>query len=508
LIPLIWLARAQTHGGDGPLHLMSHASGASLFLGVYAELVVGLRVWSKMLSRRIGGDALGRSLHRFNVAIEAAKYFVPAWLMIGIYGGLGWGATIDGFLKHPFFDQTILPKLLVGVAPALLAWMGLWWADYPAERAMRESQLALDLDQGLPVHSPPTFSTIFLNNFRLQILFTLGPILMVLLAHDLVTAALAAAHVAHAEDIGSATMLVAVGLIYLLSPELLRRTIPTERLPDSPLRRRLESLCRRAGIRYRDILVWKTRSSLGNAMVMGLFPRVRYVLMSDLLLERMTDDKIEAVFAHEMGHAAHRHLWWYVAYFALFIAIVAGPVAWILNLTVRHLPSTWLAIEGGQSLGSLIMTLIAMGIFVLTFTFFSQRLERQADVFAARMMQLEQPAIGAGEPLPPRFADTYVGEYGAGLFASALREVAHINRMPLRGGNWLHGSIQSRMNYLYNLSGDRARTTQFDRKMGRLFVVLLLSLAMCGTWGAMQTLQGPQADTNCMPIGNDRAQQR
>ena len=60
---------------------------------------------------------------------------------------------------------------------------------------------------------------------------------------------------------------------------------PTQPLPANwPLRRRMEALCRRAELKYRDILLWRTNSSMGNAMVMGLFPRVRYIFLSDLLL--------------------------------------------------------------------------------------------------------------------------------------------------------------------------------------------------------------------------------
>jgi len=326
---MIWMSRSATPGVDGPLYVSSRRVGVAIFLGVYLEMVVGLRLWSVRLARRIGGRGLGRSMDRFNRAMEIAKYFVPVWLGVAVYGGLQWGGAVDHltrFLNHGPFRGLEFPQLVIGVGPALLAWIGLWWADYPAERAFREQSMVLDIDQGLSVHEPPSFATVFQNNFRLQILFMLGPVLMILLSHDLVTLLLAVSHVRHADNLGMATMPIVAGLIYLFGPELLRRAVPTERLPDSPIRRRLENLCRRAKIRYRDILVWKTSNSLGNAMVMGLFPRVRYILMSDLLLERMTDDQIEAVFAHEMGHVVHRHLWWIVAYLVLFFGVAAGPL--------------------------------------------------------------------------------------------------------------------------------------------------------------------------------------
>jgi STE24 endopeptidase len=222
--------------------------------------------------------------------------------------------------------------------------------------------------------------------------------------------------------------------------------------------------------------------------------------MSDLLLERMTDDQIEAVFAHEMGHVVHRHLWWFVAYMVLFFGVAAGPLSWALDVLANHLPIAWRAMEGAESVGSLLQASLLFVVFFVPFTRFSQRLERQADVFAARVIQMNQPPPGAQALLPPRFSSTFVGEYGAGLFASALREVAVINRMPLNGRNWLHGSIQSRMNYLFHLSADPAHTTRFDRKMGRLFAVVLVTLCAFGVWGAVQSLQSARGEEPKPPV--------
>src|SRR5205823_14715197 len=80
-------------------------------------------------------------------------------------------------------------------------------------------------------------------------------------------------------------------------------------------RARLDAICNRAGVRCRDVLLWRTHHSVGNAAVMGLLPRFRYVLLSDLLVESLPDEQISAVFAHEVGHIRHRHMVWYVLFF-------------------------------------------------------------------------------------------------------------------------------------------------------------------------------------------------
>ena len=66
-------------------------------------------------------------------------------------------------------------------------------------------------------------------------------------------------------------------------------------------------------------------NNMGNAAVMGLFPQVRYILLSDLLLETMTDEQVEAVFAHEVGHIVHRHMAWYVV---LIVIPLGACVSW------------------------------------------------------------------------------------------------------------------------------------------------------------------------------------
>ena len=92
--------------------------------------------------------------------------------------------------------------------------------------------------------------------------------------------------------------LVAVA-IFLASPVLLRRIWSTTPLPDGPLRTKLLKLCNRIGLRVAEILIWHTDGVMVNAAVVGLVPRMRYILLSDTLLEAMTEDEIEAVFGHE-----------------------------------------------------------------------------------------------------------------------------------------------------------------------------------------------------------------
>src|SRR5208282_5508295 len=223
--------------------------------------------------------------------------------------------------------------------------------------------------------------------FRAEILFTAAPIMILLILRDIFWVGLHplltrwvwfAIHPSAVDAAASAP--AAVGIL-CLAPEILRRVLPTEPLPDSPLRRRLETICDRYRIRFRDVLLWRTSYQVGNAAVMGLFRQTRYVLLTDLLVETMSDEQIEAVFAHELGHVVHRHVIWLVATATGILFLVGGPGAAIMDRLAERWPqlpdSVQWAVWGAAGLG----------VFAAAFGYVSRKFERQADVFAARTVQ-------------------------------------------------------------------------------------------------------------------------
>jgi STE24 endopeptidase len=262
--------------------------------------------------------------------------------------------------------------------------------------------------------------------------------------------------------------LAAAAVVFVFAPLLLRRVLRTRPLDPSPLRERLEAMCRQAGLRYREILLWHTDHHVGNAAVMGVLPQVRYILLSDLLLETMSDEQIEAVFAHELGHVVHKHLTWSGLFVVVLLLAAIGPGQWVDQFSSNHLPS-WLS-------DIVVPVLATAGGMLLLLGGLSRFFERQADVYAARMIEEHHRPDSARErPLA-------VGSYGANLFASALHRVAVINGIPIHARNLSHGSIAGRIDYLHRLSGDPARTNAFDRFMTWIYVGVVGLLVMFGGW--------------------------
>src|SRR6266446_4508255 len=74
-------------------------------------------------------------------------------------------------------------------------------------------------------------------------------------------------------------------------------------------KRRLIVLSERAGTRVRGVYKWhlSEKSKKANAALTGL-GATRRIILADTLLDNYSDDEIEAVLAHELGHHVHRHI--------------------------------------------------------------------------------------------------------------------------------------------------------------------------------------------------------
>lgn len=148
-----------------------------------------------------------------------------------------------------------------------------------------------------------------------------------------------------------------------------RMVLPGGPLPDGRLRRRLESFARDRGVRVNQILVWRTGSRMfATAFVIGLMSPFRYVFITDALLKRLNEDEILAVYAHELGHVKHRHLWWLLGFIISFTAILLAAEQFI--------PASG---QAGQF--AAVAIVLAYGYFL--FGYVSRRFERDADAFAA-----------------------------------------------------------------------------------------------------------------------------
>lgn len=76
------------------------------------------------------------------------------------------------------------------------------------------------------------------------------------------------------------------------------------------LKERLFRLCRKFNIAVKEVyqIGLSEKTEKGNAAFVGL-GRTKRILIGDTLTKHHTEEEIEAVFAHELGHQVHQDLW-------------------------------------------------------------------------------------------------------------------------------------------------------------------------------------------------------
>ncbi len=137
---------------------------------------------------------------------------------------------------------------------------------------------------------------------------------------------------------GPAPMVVlALGLLVVsavVGPYVVMLMVRSRR-PDEPTRRRLLAICRRHGVRLRDVRIIDTGADrTANALSTGVLPGLRYIFVTDRLLTDFADDELEAVLAHEIGHARQHHLLVKLG----LVVVATGGVVGLLVLTASLLP--------------------------------------------------------------------------------------------------------------------------------------------------------------------------
>jgi len=164
-------------------------------------------------------------------------------------------------------------------------------------------------------------------------------------------------------------------------------------LPEGPARTRIEQLLARCGFAARGLFVvdGSKRSGHSTAYFTG-FGRARRVVFFDTLLERLSEDEIEAVLAHELGHFKLRHVIKRVAWSAVLSLVFLALLAWLATQPWFYagLGIAPDAIATAMSRPGVALALFMLALPVFTFALgplaalYSRKHEFEADAFAAR----------------------------------------------------------------------------------------------------------------------------
>lgn len=264
-----------------------------------------------------------------------------------------------------------------------------------------------------------------------------------------------------------AYFLVFLFAVAVVGPALIQRFWRCRPMTQGTTRARIESVCRRAGLAYADILYWPIFGGrVITAGVMGLIRRFRYILVTDALIRLLQPIEIDAVVAHEIGHVKKRHLMFYLFFFIGYMLLSYTTFNFIVYLMIYAQPLLSVMHRLGISqttAGSLLFSFILIVIFLIYFRFifgyFMRNFERQADTYVYTLFDTAQPLI------------------------STLQKIAWTSGQPADKPNWHHFSISERVDYLQRCEGDRRWIRRQDRKVNRSIAAYAIAILLVAGWG-------------------------
>jgi Zn-dependent protease with chaperone function len=181
-------------------------------------------------------------------------------------------------------------------------------------------------------------------------------------------------------------------------------------LENDGLVERLRKLGERAGTRVRGVYEWKLseKSKKANAALTGL-GATRRIILSDTLLQNYSDDEIEAILAHELGHHVHRHILQ-----SIFMQVgITFFGFWLVNQVLRFvIARNWFPVLDPRLYDFANLPLIVLVATILGFLLMpalnaiSRHHERQADRYAWENI----PAIGPFITSMQKLADQNLAE--------------------------------------------------------------------------------------------------
>ncbi|MBN2510298.1 MAG: M48 family metallopeptidase [Spirochaetales bacterium] len=156
------------------------------------------------------------------------------------------------------------------------------------------------------------------------------------------------------------------------------------RLEEGELRQRLAALADTATFPISDIYVMDAskRSTHSNAYFAG-FGRNKRIVLFDTLVHQLSTEEIEAVVAHEIGHAKKKHVWIMSIASMILLLFVLKAADVLLHYAPLYRAFSF---DSPDYAGLIVLLLFfsAPLFFFLTplFSVFSRRFEYQADAFA------------------------------------------------------------------------------------------------------------------------------
>src|SRR5688572_23036839 len=278
LLPLVLaalLSLLSLQGGEGPPLSLP---GVLAFLAAWYAAGRGLT--GHLAAAALAPAAAPRAaLLRFRRAVALQRL-----LVLPAHAALLWAGGWASLARDAAAAGGDLPGLAVAIAPFFLLAVLARAASHPAEVRLGFENLSL----GKSLLQGARFGA--LVAVPLALFLGLAALGAVLVSLEVAPFPFLADLAARWDFLAGAFALLVLGAILAGFPVVAMAILGAKPMPPGPLRRRLEAYAARVDLGYRDLYVWDTKGAIPNAAVMGVGRRLRCVVFTDALLDRLDDE--------------------------------------------------------------------------------------------------------------------------------------------------------------------------------------------------------------------------
>jgi Zn-dependent protease with chaperone function len=256
-------------------------------------------------------------------------------------------------------------------------------------------------------------------------------------------------------------------IVAVIGPVIIQKFWRCKPLETGPVRSRIEFLCKKADLKYANILYWPAFGSrMITAGVMGLIKKFRYILVTGPLLSFLEPDEIDSVIAHEIGHIKRNHLIFYLVFFTGYMLLSYSTYDLIIYLILFTEPVLKFTTGMGLNRTTVISTIFSIAeifIFLIyfryVFGYFMRNFERQADCYVYTLFDSAKPLI------------------------STFKKITATSGQSPDIPNWHHFSIRERVDYLNKCETDKNYISRHDRKIQKSIGIYFAAIVLVGMIG-------------------------
>ncbi|MHC1741713.1 MAG: M48 family metalloprotease [Syntrophobacteraceae bacterium] len=425
--------------------------GPAATLALWASLLLAYGLIAFLTHRRLGQaaadgmplSAVTRRYHRLQMQLSL--------LALGILGIDVFVLNIKFYLSAiPGFEKSLTLPGATGLLLYVLHQIICWYWGHPLYRVIHQSGMS----RSAFIRGHLSFNGAFLI-----------PWLLISLISDLIDQL---DHIAFLKTVLGQylSFALSLALFILLAPWIMVHLWRCESLPPGGIRAELERFCGEQRFSLGDIKIWPLfGGETLTAGIVGVVPPLRYILITRGLLALLNGDELKAVMAHEMGHARRLHLPFFLLFFLGYAALTFAYgdllLAFLLNQEF-FLRWSFAGDSSRLSLFSLAYSLPVLLVFLLyfrfVFGFFLRNSERQADLYALKLI---------GHPF---------------TLISSLEKIAVMSGQTHDLPNWHHFSIRERVTFLLQCHERPLLARRHNQKLYGAATVVACCLAIL-VWG-------------------------